>query len=153
MTNTKPANEVLRTDVLGRVKTPRARQEALLDEFERSGVSGQKFAALVGINYQTFATWAQRRRRERGTVPPRTRPRPARPRATPEPGTAGPLRLLEAVVEKAARAVPEGVPLCVQLPGGARVEVGDARQAALAAALLRALACMPCAVPEGAPIC
>ncbi len=61
MTNTKPANEVLKTDVLGRVRTPRARQEALLDEFERSGVSGAKFAELAGINYQTFATWAQRR--------------------------------------------------------------------------------------------
>jgi DNA-binding transcriptional regulator YiaG len=69
MTNTTPAAEVLKTDVLGRVKTPRARQEALLDEFERSGVSGQKFAALVGVNYQTFATWVQRRRRARGKCP------------------------------------------------------------------------------------
>ena len=143
MTNTKAANEVLKTDVLGRVKTPRARQEALLDEFERSGVSGQKFAALVGINYQTFATWAQRRRRERGKYPPRTGPRHAGPRPAPESGAAGPLRLLEAVVEKAA-AVPEGGALCVQLPGGARVEVGDAQQAALAAELLRALGSHPC---------
>ena len=66
MTNTTPAEIVLKTDVLGRVKTPRARQEALLDEFERSSVSGLKFAALVGVNYQTFATWVQRRRRARG---------------------------------------------------------------------------------------
>lgn len=43
MTSTKPANEVLKTEVLGRVKTPRARQEAVLDEFERSGASGQEF--------------------------------------------------------------------------------------------------------------
>jgi hypothetical protein len=50
MTNTTPAEKVLKSDVLGRVKSPRARQEALLDEFERSGVSGKKFAALVGIN-------------------------------------------------------------------------------------------------------
>jgi hypothetical protein len=35
--------------------------------------------------------------------------------------------------------------LCVQLPGGARVEVADARQAVLAAQLLRALAtACPC---------
>ena len=135
MTNTKSANEVLKTDVSGRVKTPRARQEALLDEFERSGVSGVKFAELAGIHYQTFATWAQRRRRERGKYPLRSKPR-----SSPEPAGAGPLRLIEAVVEDAAPAMPEDVPLCVQLPGGARVEVGDARQAALAAELLRALA-------------
>ena len=142
MTNTKLANEVLKTDMLGRVRTPRSRQEALLDEFERSGVSGQKFAALVGINYQTFATWTQRRRRERGTYPPRTGPR-----SSPKVAGAGPLRLLEAIVENAAPelpALPEGVPLCVQLPGGARVEVGDVRQAALAAELLRALGARPC---------
>ena len=144
MTNTKAANEVLKTDVLGRVKTPRGRQEALLDEFERSGVSGVKFAALVGINYQTFATWAQRRRRERGKYPPRTMPRSVKPRSTPEAGGNGPLRLLEAVVENAAPEVPEGGTLCVQLPGGARMEVGDVRQAALAAELLRALGARTC---------
>ena len=68
MTNTTSAEEVLKTDVLGRVKTPRAWQEVLLDEFERSWVSGLKFAALVGINYQTFATWVQRKRRDRGNT-------------------------------------------------------------------------------------
>ena len=38
--NTILAGEVvLKTDVLGRVRTPAARREALLDEFERSGLS------------------------------------------------------------------------------------------------------------------
>ena len=65
--NTTPGEEVvLKQDVLGRVKTPKARREQLLDEFERSGLTGLKFAALVGIKYQTFATWAQQRRRQRG---------------------------------------------------------------------------------------
>jgi DNA-binding transcriptional regulator YiaG len=65
--NTTPTDEtILKTDVLGRVKTPAARREQLLEEFERSGMSGQKFAELVGIKYQTFATWAQKRRRQRG---------------------------------------------------------------------------------------
>jgi hypothetical protein len=36
--------EVLKTDVLGRVKTSAARREQVLGEFERSGLSGQKFA-------------------------------------------------------------------------------------------------------------
>jgi len=40
MTNTTQAGEqVLKTDVLGRMKTPAARREQLLDEFERSGLS------------------------------------------------------------------------------------------------------------------
>jgi transposase len=65
MTPTEEA--ILKTDVLGRVRTSRERREHLLDEFERSGLSGQKFAALVGIKYPTFATWAQKRRRQRGS--------------------------------------------------------------------------------------
>jgi hypothetical protein len=140
MTNTTLPNEVLKTDVLGRVKTPRARQEALLDEFERSGVSGKKFAALIGVNYQTFASWAQRRRRARGKYPLSAKPRSA-------PGAlAGeqPMRLLEAVAEGGAPAALEGGPLCVALPGGAQMEVHDERQAVLAAELLRALVVRPC---------
>ena len=57
---------VLKQDVLGRVKTLKARREQLLDEFERSGLPGLKFAELAGIKYQTFATWARERRRQRG---------------------------------------------------------------------------------------
>ena len=65
--NTTPTDEViLKQDVLGRVRTPKARREQLLDEFERSGLPGLKFAELAGIKYQTFATWAQKRRRQRG---------------------------------------------------------------------------------------
>ena len=38
--NTTPADEaMLKTDVLGRVKTPQERREQLLDEFERSGLT------------------------------------------------------------------------------------------------------------------
>lgn len=65
MTNTALADEVLKSDTLGRVQTPKARREALLEEFERSGVSGKKFAAMVGVNYQTFASWVQKRRKAR----------------------------------------------------------------------------------------
>ena len=40
--NTTPTDEVvLKQDVLGRVKTPKARREQLLDEFERSGLRCQ----------------------------------------------------------------------------------------------------------------
>ncbi len=66
MTNMIEAGEpvILKADKLGRVKTPAARRERLLDEFERSGLGGQEFASLSGIKYQTFATWVQQRRRQ-----------------------------------------------------------------------------------------
>ena len=88
------------------------RNDALLDEIEKSGMSGlsgQKFAALVGVKYPTFATWAQRRR-ARGSYPPVKR--------------AKRLRWVEAV---AALAPDEGgqKPLVLELPGGAKVEIHD----------------------------
>ncbi len=54
MASTKDGT-ILKTDVLGRVKTPPTRREQLLDEFDRGGLSGAKFAELAGIKYQTFA--------------------------------------------------------------------------------------------------
>ena len=129
MTNMIEAGEtvILKTDMLGRVKTPAARRERLLDEFERSGLSGQEFAQLAGIKYQTFATWVQKRRRQqRGSTHV-----PTKPAAT--------ARWLEAVVEQAQN--PGGkttAAVVLQLPGGVRVEVADEKQAALAAVLVRA---------------
>jgi len=116
--------QLLKTDTRGRVRTPRQRREALLDEFERSGASASQFAKLSGVNYQTFAGWAQRRRRQRGVA------------GVP---TVGMPRLLEAVVQGQdfARGS-QG--LCVELSGGARIVIGDLSQTRLAAALLRELA-------------
>ena len=129
--NTTPTDEpVLKTDVLGRVKTPAARREQVLDEFERSGLSGQKFAELIGVKYQTFATWAQKRRRQSGTYKALKAPT----RAVDQ------VQWLEAVVEQAqAGSGTKALAVIVQLPGGARVELVDAKQAVLVAALVRAL--------------
>ncbi len=130
--NTMSADEtILRTDVLGRVKTPKERREALLDEFERSGLCGQKFAALAGIKYQTFATWAQKRRRQRGAYAPAK---------VPAKATVG-VRWLEAVVDQTQGSAvkADGSLLVLHLPGGARVEIGDLKQVEVAVALLRAL--------------
>ena len=129
MTNTTKANAaaVLKTDVLGRVLTPASRRATLLGEFERSGMSGPKFAAFVGIKYQTFATWVQQRRRARATP------------ATPA-NTAQQLRWMEAVLEPTQPpADPNSTPLVLHLPGGARVEITEMKQVALVAALLRTL--------------
>ena len=131
MTNTKDttkANEVvvLKQDGLGRVKVPAARREQILDEFERSGLSGKKFAALAGIKYQTFATWAQKRRQQSG----RTAARP----------TADPVRWLEAVVTTAQTSgQADATVVRLSLPGGVRLELNDAKQVPLVATLLRAL--------------
>ena len=56
------SSDVLKTDVLGRVKVPTEKREELLDVFESSGMSGKAFAEQHGINVQTFATWIQKRR-------------------------------------------------------------------------------------------
>jgi len=140
MMNTTPSDAViLKTDALGRVKTPAARREQLLDEFERSGMSGVAFAEFVGIKYQTFATWAQLRRRKRKTV---TGPKPPIKDAVTKP-----VRWMEAVMEQAqSPATADQSSLVLHLPGGARVEITDIKQVLLAAALVRALVqpALPC---------
>lgn len=126
MTSTQPNGVVLKTDTRGRVVTPAARRESLLDEFERSGLSGAKFAQLTGLKYSTFACWLQRRRQERGAAPVSGKKDPA-----------AAVRWLEAVVEQAGQDAGSEM-VRVRLPAGAWVEVQHAGQAALVAALLRA---------------
>ena len=65
-TDQSPEGEVLKTDVLGRVRVKPEVREQILDDFERSGMSGRAFAKLHGIHQQTFASWIQKRRRARG---------------------------------------------------------------------------------------
>lgn len=122
---------ILKKDVMGRVKTPRERRAALLAEFDRSGMSGQKFAAWAGIKYPTWASWVQKRRKETGQAsPPKGRPK-----------RKSPVRWLEAVVAKngpVAESAPAGTAgIIVQGPGGVRIEVNDAKQVSLAVQLLR----------------
>ena len=131
MTNTTKGVDspmLLKSDTLGRVRTPAERRERLLDEFERSGLSGQKFAELTGLKYQTFATWVQQRRRRTGQA--------SAPAKVPkDPGAT--VRWLEAVVGQTVEHG-TGSSLLVQLPGGARLEIHNPSQAILGAALLRA---------------
>jgi transposase len=48
------------------VLVSRERRESLLEEYDRSGMSGVKFAQYLGIKYSTLAHWLQSRRRQRG---------------------------------------------------------------------------------------
>jgi len=110
---------VLKSDGAGRVQTPVQRQVELVREFERSGLSGPRFAELAGVRYQTFATW----RRKHGVQSP------AREQRKPV--------FLEVT---AARTATAAAALEIALPGGARVTLRDAQHVPLLAALLKALA-------------
>jgi hypothetical protein len=131
MDTIQTSEPIIKTDVLGRIKTPAARREQLLDEFERSGLSGCKFAELAGLKYQTFATWLQKRRRRKGTSARLPTKRSQRSDS---------MRWLEAVVQEAhdsKAGLKES--LVLELRGGGRVELSHAKQLPLAAALLREL--------------
>ena len=117
---------ILKSDASGRMLVPVERQVELVREFERSGLSGPRFAAMAGLKYQTFATW----RRKHGTLPP------VRRGSTEMNGWAA---WMEAVVESGdVRA------LTMMLPGGATVSVSHSSQVPLAAQLLKALSSRPC---------
>lgn len=114
---------------------PAERREALLDEFERSGLSGMKFAALVGVKYPTFAYWLSRRRKAQV------------PGSSDSAGVAGrqaelsraekPVRLFEAITEVSKTGFGGG--LRIELPGGANLVVGSPGQLPLAVELLQML--------------
>jgi len=50
-------NELLKVDTNGRVHVPPERRKDLLEEFDRSGMTGAAFAKHYGIKYTTFAYW------------------------------------------------------------------------------------------------
>lgn len=91
------------------------RREALLDEFERSGLSGVQFARRAGLKYPTFAAWVRNRRRKT--------------QATPSPSRTKAVAFIEAVPDA------DGV-LTVELAGVARVEVGSSSQLRAVAELI-----------------
>src|ERR1700761_1264562 len=118
MTSTPTSGQILKTDSLARVRTPPERKRELLDEFDRSGLSGWKFASLVGIKYQTFAAWVAKRKRD-GQVGT-----PARAEAA-----GAKVRWLEAVIDQAQAADGKSTAaLTLQFAGGARAEVADRKQ-------------------------
>ncbi len=65
MTRFETQQGIWKVDAKGRVQTPPERREALLDEFERSGLRGKRFAEIVGVVPVTFSAWVCQRRRNR----------------------------------------------------------------------------------------
>ena len=113
---------IIKSDRAGRARYTQRFRDEVLAAFEASGMSGAAFAEHCGVKYQTFATWAAKRRREKG--------RGERP--------AGRQKFVLAEFGTGAGAGSEE--LRVDLPGGASARPATAGQVGLLAALIRALA-------------
>ncbi len=131
--------ELLKTDSLGRVRPSPEQREALLDAYEAGGLSGPKFARVHGINYQTFASWRQKRKRQRqggrpvvdAVMEKQQRQESAETRVTLVEAVVTPLDTRPSTGERGR--------LIVELPGGARCVVESKETVDLAAELLRNL--------------
>jgi hypothetical protein len=130
----EPAGQILSQDLRGRVLVPRERRELLLEEYDRSGMSGVRFAKYVGIKYTTLAYWLKRRRchREREKLLMKAEVGTESGRSS---GT-----WIEAVVDKNGSAArgPAGA-LRIYFAGGAYCQVNSPAEVALAGELLRGL--------------
>lgn len=126
MTSMKTDENVLPVGERGRVWVSRERRKALLEEFDRSGMSGAKFARLAGVKYPTFMYWLKQRREGGGDE--------ALVRASRPPA----IDFVEALIEgSAGNGSMSG--LTIDLPGGARLRIESPIQLQLAAELLRML--------------
>ncbi len=112
---------LIKTDVLGRMHRTPEQREKILDQYERSGLSGAKFAALCGVKYQTFANWLQDRKRQRK----------ADPKRRPQRQAADRVQWLEASVQPASAAKVSG--LVLELPGGVHAQISHPHHITLAA--------------------
>lgn len=98
----------------------------MLEEYEKSGMSGTAFAEHVGMKYTTLASWVQKKRA----------------RAETEPKAQGqnqPVQWMEAVVAGMPEGEERGTGLRIRLTGGAMMEISDQKGALLAAVILRHL--------------
>jgi hypothetical protein len=124
------AGEIMSQDSQGRVLVSRERRESLLEEYDRSGMSGVKFAQYVGIKYSTLAYWLQSRRRRR-----QREKLLMKAGEDTEPGKSNG-GWIEAVVENGSPARASTGALRIYFAGGAYCQISSAGEAALAAELL-----------------
>ena len=124
MTVMEAGSEILKVDEVGRVRTPPEKRQALLTEFDRSGMTGAQFARFSGVRYPTLMNWVQKRRKEAEPNEQIVVEREDQP------------RWLEARVEGE---IPKSENIVVEIGGGVRMVVGNRAQAALAGELLRAM--------------
>ena len=124
------AGEIMSQDSQGRVLVSRERRESLLEEYDRCGMSGVKFAEYVGIKYSTLAYWLQSRRRRR-----QREKLLMKAGEDTEPGKSNG-GWIEAVVENGSPARVATGALRIYFAGGAYCQISSTGEAALAAELL-----------------
>lgn len=125
----KAETEILKTDVLGRVWTPKDKREALVAKYESSSMSAAEFAKWSGVKYATFTGWVVKARRSRR----------GKEGETKAPTVPGPMRWAEAVCAEPDSGNESAV--VIHLGGSVRVE---ARNGRVAAELLAALGVRAC---------
>jgi hypothetical protein len=106
---------------------PAEMRERLLEAFDKSSMSGTEFAAYYNLKYQTFATWRQKRDRER-----------LKENGEPEKPTFVELTLPVIETSKV------NGKLKIDLPGGASIQITTPEEAQLAAELLKAFGGSSC---------
>ena len=122
--------QIMSQDAQGRVLVSRERRESLLEEYDRSGMSGVKFAQYVGIKYSTLAYWLQSRRRRR------QREKSLIKAGADTEGARNNGAWIEAVVENGSPARVATGALRIYFAGGAYCQISSTGEAALAAELL-----------------
>jgi hypothetical protein len=115
---------IVKADRRGRLRYTTEQKAALVEAYQASGLSGPRFAQLHGVNYQTLASWLQKRKKASGSLP--------NPRSN-----FGLLSLVPAELHDGPGA--SSRPLAIVLPGGVRFEISDSSPAPIAAALIREL--------------
>jgi transposase-like protein len=54
---------IMKTDRRGRLRYTPEQRATLIEAYQSSGLSGPRFAAIHGVNYQTLASWLLKRKR------------------------------------------------------------------------------------------
>ena len=98
----------------------------MLEEYERSGMSGMAFAEQHGIKYTTLASWIQKKRK-RATA------------GLKSPVQHHPVQWVEAVMATSPLEEEKVTPLIMKFGVGAVMEIADQKGAILAAQVLRHL--------------
>lgn len=111
---------ILKADRRGRLRYTSEQKEALVAAYAASGLSGPRFAALHGVNYQTLVSWLRKRRHD-------------------DPGHPALRSLVPAELDGPAQRPATSPPVEVMLPCGARLAIHAPSQAGLAVALIREL--------------
>ena len=115
-------HSILKSDRRGRLRYSEDQKSALVEAYQTNGLSGPRFAALHGVNYQTLAGWLQKHKQTAYTAVSRQTPPPFLLVTTESPS------------------VPHTGPMELILPGGAKLAITATGHIPLAAALIRELA-------------